>query len=104
MRLHGPTQLNFVVIEPANFFPGYEPEIFEADVAYLELNSAMEAALFNIVTLRGNDPMAATVNLIGPIVVNRRTGLAKQVVLANHGNYSARYALVESTAAAAAGF
>jgi flagellar assembly factor FliW len=104
MRLHGPSPLNFVVIEPANFFPGYEPEIFDADAEYLELASAVDAAIFNIVTLRGKDPLAATVNLIGPLIVNRRNGLAKQVVLANHGRYSARYALVESTAAVAAGF
>ena len=104
MRLDGPRVLNFVVIEPGGLVPGYEPEIFDSDAAFLELASADDAAIFNIVTLRNNDPLAATVNLAGPIIVNRRNGLAKQVVLANHGQYSTHYALVDCTAAAAASF
>ena len=39
-------------------------------------------------------PPTATVNLVGPVIINRRTGLAKQVVLANHTRYSARHPLV----------
>jgi flagellar assembly factor FliW len=31
---------------------------------------------------------------VGPVIINRRTGLAKQVVLANHTRYSARHPLV----------
>jgi len=95
MRLHGPEPIHFVVIEPGGLIPGYEPELFDDDAAFLGLSSSVDAAIFNIVTLRGGSPAEATVNLIGPVIVNRRTGIAKQVVLANHSRYSTHYPLVD---------
>lgn len=97
LRLDGPKPLSFVVIEPAGLIPGYEPEIFDEDAAFLDLRSSSEIALFNIVTLRDGDPLAATVNLVGPLVVNRRTGRGKQVVLANHTQFSTHHPLVDTT-------
>ena len=48
--------------------------------------------VYNIVTLRGAAP--ATVNLKGPIVINRHTNLARQVVLNNAADYSVRHPIV----------
>jgi flagellar assembly factor FliW len=50
--------------------------------------------VLNIVTLRPEAPTQATVNLIGPIVVNRRTRIGRQLVIANYSKYSARQVLV----------
>ena len=36
------------------------------------------------------------VNLIGPIVVNRRTCIGRQLVISNYSRYSAHHALVEN--------
>lgn len=95
MRLHGPDdELHFVVVEPGNVMPDYEPELFDEDAAYLELNDASEAMVLNIVTVHHGAQASATINLTGPVVINRRTGRAKQVVLANHAHYSARHPLV----------
>ncbi|HKB91217.1 MAG TPA: flagellar assembly protein FliW [Opitutaceae bacterium] len=97
MKLHGPEPLTFVVIEPAGLIADYEPELFDEDAYFLGLTSAEDAALLNIVTLAGQAPyMTATVNLAGPIVINRRKGIAKQVVLANYSRYSAHHPLVEN--------
>jgi len=72
--------LAFVVVRPEPFFPGYAPEIDRATADRLELASAEHAIVFVIVTL-GPTPYDATVNLLGPLVVNLRSRLAAQVVL-----------------------
>jgi flagellar assembly factor FliW len=96
MRLHGPDVLHFVVMEPsAEIIPGYEPELFDEDAAQLDLRGADDAMILNIVTLGDHPEAAATINLIGPIIVNRRTRVARQRIIANHGRYSAQHRLVD---------
>lgn len=95
MRLLGPDgELHFVVLEPGPFVPDYEPELFDEDAAFLGLTDPADALLLNIVTVHPGPSSTATINLTGPVVINRRTGLAKQVVLSNHQRYSARHPLV----------
>ncbi len=94
LRLHGPDTVHFVIIEPGGIIPGYEPELFDEDANFLGITDPAEALVLNIVTVSRTDPVTATANLIGPIVVNRRTGVGKQVVLANHSRYDARFPLV----------
>ena len=100
LRLHGPDLLHFVVIEPGGIIPDYELELFDEDASSLGLSSPADAMVLNIVTVKPAQQASATVNLAGPIVLNRRTGIAKQCVLANHGRYSAHHPLVDNTAAA----
>jgi flagellar assembly factor FliW len=52
------------------------------------------------VTLQRQNPLEATVNLVGPIVVNRRTREGRQFVISNYSRYSAHHPLVEKTPAA----
>jgi len=103
LKLQGPQgTVNFVVLEPGGIVPGYELEIFDHDAAMLDLTDASEAMILNIVTLRHQSPLDATVNLIGPILVNRRTRIGRQLVIANHSLYSARHLLVSKDAPVAA--
>lgn len=83
--------LAFVVINPFLVVPDYRPDIPQVDADLLGLESSEDAALYNIVTLHGAS--RATVNLKGPIVVNRSTGVSKQVVLANAAEYSVQHPL-----------
>lgn len=100
MKLHGPRDaIHFIVIEPAGLIPGYELELFDEDAASLDLSDPAEAMVLNIVTLRQQNPTDATVNLVGPIVVNRRTRTARQLVISNYSKFSAHHPLVENTAA-----
>lgn len=87
--------LHFIVIEPGGIVPGYEPEIFDEDAEQLDLRDPAEAMILNIVTLKRQQPVEATVNLIGPLVVNRRTRIGRQLVISNYSRYSAHHALVE---------
>jgi flagellar assembly factor FliW len=99
MRLHGPDTLDFVVIEPGGIIPDYELELFDEDASQLGLASPADALVLNIVTVRHGGNASATVNLAGPVIVNRRTGLARQCILANYARYSAHHPLVANQAA-----
>ncbi len=96
MRLQGDEPVHFVVIEPGNTIPDYQPEIFDEDAASLGITDPADAMVLNIVTLKQEVPMEAHANLIGPIIVNRRTRQARQVVISNYSRYSAHHPLLES--------
>jgi flagellar assembly factor FliW len=83
--------LAFVVINPFLVAPEYQPDLPQADVDFLGIEDPNDAALFNIVTL--HPAGRATVNLKGPIVVNRHTLIGKQVVLANAAEYGVEHPL-----------
>jgi flagellar assembly factor FliW len=83
--------LAFVVIDPFLVAPDYQPDIPQSDVEALGLDQVADALLLNIVTVHG--PAHATVNLKGPIVINRRTRTARQVVIANAARYSVQQPL-----------
>jgi flagellar assembly factor FliW len=91
--------MHFVVIEPGGIVPGYEPELFEEHAMELDLMAASEAMILNIVTLQRQSPLEATVNLVGPIIVNRRTRMGRQVVISNYSRYSAHHPLLEKSQA-----
>src|ERR1051326_4715911 len=63
--------LAFVVVNPFLVASDYHPDLPQADVDFLGIEQADDVMLLNIVTLhRGGH---ATVNLKGPIVINRHT-------------------------------
>lgn len=102
MKLQGAAEhdhLHFIVIEPGGIVTGYEPEIFDGDAEHLDLRDPAEAMILNIVTLKRQDPVEATANLVGPLVVNRRTRIGRQLVISNYSRYSANHALVENSQA-----
>jgi len=94
--------LNFIVIEPQGIVPGYAIELNDDDAAALEIASVDDTYVLNIVTLRPNEPGGATVNLMGPIVINRRTLIGRQIVIGNFADYSARHPLLDAELAEAA--
>jgi len=68
--------ISFVLVPPGDLFPDYAVEIDDQHVAGLGLASADDAEVLVVVTL-GDPP---TANLLGPVVINRHTGAAAQVV------------------------
>ena len=74
--------IGFVLISPFVFYPDYEFDLDGATEARLGIGSLDEVLVLCIVTL-GDRPDDATVNLLGPIVVNTRTMEACQSVLAH---------------------
>lgn len=70
--------LAFLTVVPAPFFPEYAPVIPDEDCALIELSDPADAQLLCLVTV-GED--LVTANLLGPVVLNVRNRLARQVVL-----------------------
>jgi len=98
LKLIGATDsIHFVVIEPGGLISGYEPELFEDHALTLDLNNPAEAMILNIVTLKRQTPLEATVNLVGPIVINRRTRVGRQLVISNYSRYSSHHSLIENS-------
>jgi len=81
----------FLVAPPARLVPDYQPDISDDDAAFLGITDPSDAFVLNIVTLRGGD--RPTVNLKGPVVINRRTLVGKQVIPNNAAQYSLRHPL-----------
>jgi len=81
----------FLVLPPGAAVSNYEPDLEDQDVQFLELNDPSDALVFGIVTMRGAG--RATVNLKGPIVINRRTWVGKQVIPNNAAQYPVRHPL-----------
>ena len=83
--------LAFVVLEPMGVVPNYSVEISDSDVEVLGIESAEDTMILNIVTISAEYPGKISLNLVGPIIVNRRTLVAKQCIISNHEEYSARH-------------
>ena len=90
LRLHAvdDPEVGFVVVPPWVFYPDYEFDLDDASAERLGLAVADDAIVLAVVTLRDR-PEEATLNLLGPIVVNRHTHDAAQVVLPT-SSYSVR--------------
>jgi flagellar assembly factor FliW len=85
------SKLAFLVLPPSELFPTYQPEIGPDDVKVLGLKGPEDALVLNIVTLRPGG--RATINLKGPIVINRHSLVAKQVVPVNALHYNLQHPL-----------
>jgi len=89
--------LSLAVVNPMDFFSDYEFDLQDADVEALGLQESSDAVVLTTVTLDGE--RRVTTNLLGPIIVNRRTLAGKQVVLSSE-NYSSKHMLFEMKTAA----
>lgn len=69
----------FTVIEPARLFSDYTIEIDEEHRRALGIETSADVLILVLVTVP-KPPAPPTVNLLGPVVINRRTGAAAQVV------------------------
>ena len=84
-------KMSFLVVSPFVVLPTYEPDIPDEDETFLELQDPQDTMILSIVTVRG--AQQATINLKGPIVLNRRTLVAKQVIPRNAPDYSVAHPL-----------
>jgi flagellar assembly factor FliW len=81
----------FLVVSPFFVMPDYQPDIPADDVEFLGLAEPTDALVYNICTLRG--PGKATINLKGPVVINRHTLIGKQVIPNNAMKYALTHPL-----------
>lgn len=95
MKWLGPERMDFVVIDPSGLIPDYEIELGDEDADSLEIRSADDAQVLNIVTVHSSRPHFVTVNLVGPVIVNRHTNTGKQIIILNWGRYSSQHPLID---------
>ena len=74
--------LRFLVAPPEPFFPDYAPEIENEDFAALNTKDAASLLVMVVITAGVNE---TTANLLAPIIVDRDTMRAMQVVLNGTG-------------------
>ena len=90
-QMNEDARLAFVVVPPEIIVPSYQPDIEDKDVEFLGLEDPADAFILSMVTLRS--ARQATVNLKGPIVINRRTWIGKQVIPTNAAQFPLRHPL-----------
>ena len=81
--------LAFVIIDPALFNQNYQVTIVSEARLEVEGNETDELSLVVILNIPSDDPSAVTANLRGPLLMNPRTRLCKQLVLSE--DYPTRY-------------
>ncbi len=95
LRSRGPLEIEFLAIEAQNAVSDYAIELGDEESRELDLTTPDEALILNIVTVHSNRPQFVTVNLAGPIVVNRRTLLGRQVVLSGSAKFSTVHPIID---------
>jgi flagellar assembly factor FliW len=93
-QMQGDTKKAFLVVPPHFVMADYRPDLSDLDVAFLELKDPSDAFILNIVTMRS--PGETTVNLKGPIVINRNTLIGKQIIPVNASEFAIRHPLPHS--------
>lgn len=74
-------QLAFVILDPAYFKPDYRITVTTDALIEIQKKDDDELSVATILTIPSDDPSAVTANLRGPLVMNHRTRLCKQLVL-----------------------
>ena len=87
----GSTAPCFVVFDPFAVAEGYAPKLEDADMNRLEAAS-QDDLRFLVIAVVPDDISRISVNLKSPVVVNKKTGKARQVILANQ-DYPIKYFL-----------
>jgi flagellar assembly factor FliW len=74
--------LSFVLIDPFVFRPDYQIDLDDVTLSQIGLSDPKDALVFAIVTIPpGGEPVTA--NLMGPVIVNKRSRIAMQAVLSD---------------------
>lgn len=85
-------ELGFVVVSPFQFFQDYQVKLSDATLDALNIETEEEVAVFVILTVK--EPFTnTTANLQGPIIINSKRQLGKQVVL-SESNYKTKHLLI----------
>ncbi|MBN1307993.1 MAG: flagellar assembly protein FliW [Chitinispirillaceae bacterium] len=74
------SRLRFAIINPLLFAPDYSPALTREQLEDLEIRKPDDILLYTIVTIREN-PLESTANLVGPLIINRKQRLGRQVII-----------------------
>jgi flagellar assembly factor FliW len=83
--------LAFVILDPAYFHPEYDVQVPHEALLEVESKDNEELIVSVLLTIPSNDPTGITANLRGPLLMNPRTKLCKQLILSD--SYPTRFPL-----------
>jgi flagellar assembly factor FliW len=87
--------ITFIITNPFLFYPEYDFILPDSAKEELGLTGEKDVEVWSIVTL-GEKVEEATMNLLAPIVANKKDKRAKQIVLQNP-SYKTKHPLVQET-------
>ena len=88
-------QLAFLVIDPSDVLPDYQPALLTAEISTLFGDTLQEdMTLYCICTIPTNHPEKMTINLQGPLVLDTRKKLGGQFI-SNDESHQVRTPLLE---------
>ncbi len=87
-------EIAFLVIEPYSFFSGYTHKCDRSDMKSIGIEKDEDMLVLCIVTVHDNF-QETTVNLLGPVIINKTNRVAKQVI-STDDSYSVRHPLFTS--------
>lgn len=88
--------LGFVIASPFDFFEDYTVKLSDSTIGKLQIQSESEVVIFTILTIR--DPFhETTANLRGPIVINTKEQVGKQIIL-NDETYTTKHNIIRTPA------
>jgi flagellar assembly factor FliW len=88
------SEVAFVIVEPAVFFPDYKLELHEKELEELNFQQMKELTPYVIVTVPP-DPSQMSADLLSPLVINFKKRIAKQVVMPDSPYTTKHYILDE---------
>jgi len=84
----------FVIVDPTLFFPNYKLEVNEKELEELNFQQMKELIPYVVVTVP-SDPSQMSADLLGPVVINSKKRIAKQVVMPDSPYTTKHYILDE---------
>lgn len=75
-------EIAFVLIDPVVFKPDYSPDVPVEDLEEIEVDGGDDMLVFSVVTIPEQQELMSA-NLQGPIVVNKHSKIAKQIISRN---------------------
>jgi flagellar assembly factor FliW len=73
--------LAFLVANPQDLVADYNPTLSDDDVGSIELTAEDPVLVYVVVTIPPGNPKAMTANLAGPIIINPKNRLGRQVIV-----------------------
>lgn len=98
LQSRGDLEIEFLAVEAKNVISDYAVVLSDEDALALNLAASDDALVLNIVTVHSMRPQFVTVNLAGPIIVNRHSLLGKQIVLQPGEKFSTIHPLIDERA------
>ena len=84
----------FVIVDPTLFFPNYKLEVNEKELEELNFQQMKELITYVVITVP-SDHSQMSADLLGPVVINSKKRIAKQVVMPDSPYTTKHYILDE---------